>query len=160
MTKQVPEDWTMLMRFAKLLPKITHNVNRVVFIFGEPVSQPVHEITPTYLTPNVLQTLRQADYVAQGTLARHGMTKRLSQMPVIIVPIHFNCDSRQTPCQRSIVVRTFITEDFMTGVPAQPNKHIPLRVIQEMVEQIERVNGVSRVLYDLTPKPPGTTEWE
>ncbi|XP_022654852.1 GMP synthase [glutamine-hydrolyzing]-like [Varroa jacobsoni] len=157
---KVPEDWTMLMRFAKLLPKITHNVNRVVFIFGEPVSQPVHEITPTYLTPNVLQTLRQADYVAQGTLARHGMTKRLSQMPVIIVPIHFNCDSRQTPCQRSIVVRTFITEDFMTGVPAQPNKHIPLRVIQEMVEQIERVNGVSRVLYDLTPKPPGTTEWE
>jgi len=48
----------------------------------------------------------------------------------------------------------------MTGVPAQPNKHIPLGVIQDMVSQIERVNGVSRVLYDLTPKPPGTTEWE
>jgi len=35
-----------------------------------------------------------------------------------------------------------------------------LGVIQDMVSQIERVNGVSRVLYDLTPKPPGTTEWE
>jgi len=159
-TNKVPEDWTMLMRFAKLMPKICHNINRIVFIFGEPILQPVTEITPTYLTPNVLQTLRQADWFAQTTLQRHGLTKKLSQMPVIIVPIHFNNDPRQSACQRSIVIRTFITEDFMTGVPAQPNKHIPLKVIQEMVAQIEGVNGVSRVLYDLTPKPPGTTEWE
>jgi GMP synthase (glutamine-hydrolysing) len=29
-----------------------------------------------------------------------------------------------------------------------------------MVADIEQIAGVSRVLYDLTPKPPGTTEWE
>ena len=29
-----------------------------------------------------------------------------------------------------------------------------------MATQIEGINGISRVLYDLTPKPPGTTEWE
>ena len=29
-----------------------------------------------------------------------------------------------------------------------------------MVEEIKAVPGISRVLYDLTPKPPGTTEWE
>jgi GMP synthase (glutamine-hydrolysing) len=29
-----------------------------------------------------------------------------------------------------------------------------------MVSEIESVNGISRVLYDLTAKPPGTTEWE
>lgn len=29
-----------------------------------------------------------------------------------------------------------------------------------MVEKIKTVPGISRVLYDLTPKPPGTTEWE
>lgn len=29
-----------------------------------------------------------------------------------------------------------------------------------MVNEIMKVEGISRVLYDLTPKPPGTTEWE
>ena len=29
-----------------------------------------------------------------------------------------------------------------------------------MVAAIKQVPGLSRVLYDLTPKPPGTTEWE
>lgn len=34
------------------------------------------------------------------------------------------------------------------------------QVIDKMVSEIQAVPGVSRVLYDLTPKPPGTTEWE
>ena len=29
-----------------------------------------------------------------------------------------------------------------------------------MVQKIKSVPGISRVLYDLTSKPPGTTEWE
>jgi GMP synthase PP-ATPase subunit len=34
------------------------------------------------------------------------------------------------------------------------------QVVGKMVSEIESVNGISRVLYDLTAKPPGTTEWE
>lgn len=29
-----------------------------------------------------------------------------------------------------------------------------------MVKEISKLDGISRVLYDLTAKPPGTTEWE
>jgi hypothetical protein len=36
----------------------------------------------------------------------------------------------------------------------------PWQVVQRMVTEILTVPGVSRVLYDLTAKPPGTTEWE
>lgn len=32
--------------------------------------------------------------------------------------------------------------------------------MQEMVEGVLAVPGISRVCYDLTAKPPGTTEWE
>ena len=34
------------------------------------------------------------------------------------------------------------------------------QVLFDMVAKIEKVKGVSRVVYDLTSKPPGTTEWE
>ena len=62
--------------------------------------------------------------------------------------------------QRSVVIRTFITKDFMTGVPAVPGADLNLDVLDKMVKEIESVSGISRVLYDLTSKPPGTTEWE
>jgi GMP synthase (glutamine-hydrolysing) len=34
------------------------------------------------------------------------------------------------------------------------------QVIKKIVGEISLVPGISRVLYDLTSKPPGTTEWE
>ena len=34
------------------------------------------------------------------------------------------------------------------------------QVLSEMVENLRDVQGISRVLFDLTAKPPGTTEWE
>lgn len=54
----------------------------------------------------------------------------IAQMPVVLVPIHFDIDpvSRDPFCQRSVVIRPFITSDFMTGIPAQPAKDIPLEV--------------------------------
>jgi len=83
-------------------------------------------------------------------------------MPIVLIPVHFDRDpiDHIPSCQRSVVIRTFITNDFMTGVPATPGKHIPLEVLNEMVESLQEVQGISRVLYDLTAKPPGTTEWE
>lgn len=34
------------------------------------------------------------------------------------------------------------------------------QVLQKMVDEISNLSGISRVLLDLTSKPPGTTEWE
>ncbi len=49
----------------------------------------------------------------------------------------------------------------MTGVPAIPGRDIPEEVVLGIVDQILReVPGVARVCYDLTSKPPATTEWE
>eukprot|EP00795_Rhopilema_esculentum_P006677 gene6677-12234_t len=86
----------------------------------------------------------------------------VSQMPIILVPLHFDRDPimRLPSCQRSIVIRTFITNDFMTGIAATPGKQIPEELLMKIVDRVKSVPGISRVMYDLTSKPPGTTEWE
>lgn len=158
-------DWIQVAKMAKLIPKICHNVNRVCYVFGEAIKYPVQDVTPTYLSPQVLSTLREADARAHDVLRKSNCYHLVAQMPVILIPIHFDRDyvlgcNREPSVQRSVVIRTFITEDFMTGVPAIPDRHIPFSVFQDMAHQVGSVFGISRVLYDLTPKPPGTTEWE
>lgn len=114
----------------RILPAMLIKLFRVVYIFGGSVRFPVEDITPTYLTNGVLSTLRQADFLATEVLHSTNTTSNLSQMPVIIIPVHFDRDPvKNSPsCQRSIVIRTFITNDFMTGIAATPNKNFPAQV--------------------------------
>ncbi|XP_078052850.1 GMP synthase burgundy [Augochlora pura] len=155
-------EWQDLTFLAKLIPRVCHNVNRVCYIFGSQLHHPVTDITPTHLTSNVIATLREADYVANHVLYDHRCTGSVSQMPVVLIPIHFDRDavSRIPSCQRSVVLRPFCTNDFMTGTPAIPGKDLSMNVVKKMVIEISMIPGISRVLYDLTSKPPGTTEWE
>ena len=61
---------------------------------------------------------------------------------------------------RSVGVRAFLTRDFMTGTPALPGRDLPLEAVREIVESVTAVDGIARVAFDITPKPPATTEWE
>lgn len=128
-----PSNWEDMMRLAKIIPRICHNVNRVCYVFGKAIQYPVIDVTETCLTQNVLATLREADHRAHKVLLDHNCYKSVAQMPVILIPIHFDRDviigsQNNKSYQRSVVIRTFITEDFMTGIPAVPNKHIPFEV--------------------------------
>jgi len=155
-------EWDDLAYFARLIPRVCHNINRICYIFGGPVEHPVMEVTPTYLTPLVLATVRQADHLAHQVLSNAGKTNCVSQMPVVLLPIHFDRSQleRVPSCCRSVVIRPFKTMDFMTGVPAIPGKDLSVELVSKMVSEIGTVPGISRVLYDLTSKPPGTTCWE
>ena len=69
--------------FAKLL-------NLILFLGGV-VEHPVTDVTPTMLTPNVISTLRQADHLANQVLNANQESKNnLSQMPLVLIPIHFD----------------------------------------------------------------------
>jgi len=123
---------------------------------GESIQAPVRNITPTTLQPDVIEQLRQADHIVTEELMKAGEYERVSQVPVILVPLPFGKTGG-----RSIVIRTIITNDFMTGVPAIPGKDLAESTLQRMDERIlAEVEGISRVMFDLTGKPPGTTEWE
>ena len=129
--EKITQKFDYLARIAKLIPRVCHNINRVCYIFGREVKEPVYSVTHTTLTPMVIEQLREADHIATSELMRQGYGRLVSQMPIILIPIHFDREegvTRLPSAQRSVVIRTFITEDFMTGVPAIPNKHIPYKV--------------------------------
>ena len=151
--------WDELFRIAQEIPKQVHQVNRVVYLFDGfdgTVEGPITDITPTYPTEDAVAQLQQADNIVNEILIKYDLIQSLSQVPVISFPVNFGI-----PGNRSIGIRTFITNDFMTGVPAMPGKHIPGKALIEMVYGIlDNVEGISKVAYDLTSKPPGTVEWE
>ena len=64
------------------------------------------------------------------TVFASGVVAKLSQMPIVLIPIHFDRDpiNHIPSCQRSVVIRTFITNDFMTGIAATPGKQISFEV--------------------------------
>ncbi|KAG5674427.1 hypothetical protein PVAND_004399 [Polypedilum vanderplanki] len=164
LSSQTPPNWQDMIFLAKLIPRILHNVNRVCFIFGNPVMYQITDVTHTFLSKYTVGQVRQADYIVNTILNEFNLMKGISQMPVVLVPLHFDRDpvDRKPSAQRSIVLRPFITNDFMTGVPVIPgSEQLPIQAIERIVTEIlANVPGISRVMYDLTSKPPGTTEWE
>ena len=56
----------------------------------------------------------------------------------------------------SVIVRAVSTRDFMTAAVAQ----VPWKILKDIAESILKTGGSSRVYYDITPKPPGTVEFE
>lgn len=57
-------NWDDMLFLAKLIPRILHNVNRVCYVFGDPIQYQITDITHTTLNNYVIKQLRQADAVA------------------------------------------------------------------------------------------------
>ena len=55
-----------------------------------------------------------------------------------------------------MALRAVVTEDFMTADVALP----PRSLLDELVYGLSGVEDVSEIVYDVTPKPPATIEYE
>mmetsp|Transcript_2346 Transcript_2346/g.3371 ORF Transcript_2346/g.3371 Transcript_2346/m.3371 type:complete len:642 (-) Transcript_2346:363-2288(-) len=156
-TDKKQPDWAKLFEMAREIPKKVHDVNRVVFVFGEAIKEShLNSITKTLLSRETCDQLRAADDIVTQQLRKNNLVKKVAQLPVILFPCDFGIKGG-----RGVAIRTFITNDFMTGVPAVPGKDLPEEVLSTMnTEILKNVKGISRVCYDLTSKPPATTEWE
>merc|ERR1712087_1024917 len=82
-----PPNWPLLLEFARLIPKVCHNVNRVCYAFGGPASGPYTSITPTFPGREALDQLRAADAVVNKALIKYDLTTKLSQVPVVSFPV-------------------------------------------------------------------------
>ena len=110
------------------------------------------------ITRDRLEALRESDAILREEFAKNGLAGKVWQYFTIVPDFKstgVKNDQRtfDWPC----IIRAVNTRDAMTAtvedVPFPLLHHITQRIVTE-------VPGVNRVLYDLTPKPTGTIEWE
>ncbi|MDH4320415.1 MAG: GMP synthase (glutamine-hydrolyzing), partial [Desulfobulbaceae bacterium] len=103
-------------------------------------------------------TLRLADDIFIEELRKHDLYDKTSQAFVVFLPVKsvgVIGDNRQYA--HVVALRAVETVDFMTARWA----HLPYEFLDHVCRRIaNEVRGVSRVVYDITGKPPGTIEWE
>ena len=113
---------------------------------------------PGAITRDRLEAVRESDAILREEFAKNGLEGKVWQY-FTIVPDYKSTGVKDN--KRSwdwpVIIRAVNTRDAMTAtieeIPYALLHHITQRIITE-------VPGVNRVLYDLTPKPTGTIEWE
>ncbi len=103
-------------------------------------------------------TLRLADHIFIEELVNYGLYEKTSQAFTVFLPVKsvgVVGDNRQY--EHVVALRAVETVDFMTARWA----HLPYDFLDHVTRRIcNEVRGISRVVYDITGKPPGTIEWE
>lgn len=106
-----------------------------------------------------LEKLRHADAIFTGMLARQGMLRsETAQAFAVLLPIQSVGVAGDNRLYADVIaLRAVSTDDFMTAdwtrLPGELLAAVSARIVNE-------VAGVSRVVYDITSKPPATIEWE
>jgi GMP synthase (glutamine-hydrolysing) len=110
------------------------------------------------VTKERLATLREADAIVVAEIKAAGLYRSTSQVFAVLLPVQsvgVMGDARTY--ENALAVRAVDTDDFMTAyfsrLPYDVLARISTRVINE-------VQGVNRVVYDISTKPPATIEWE
>jgi GMP synthase (glutamine-hydrolysing) len=102
--------------------------------------------------------LRRADHIFIEELRRHDLYERTSQAFAVFLPVRsvgVMGDARRY--EYVIALRAVETIDFMTAHWA----HLPYEFLDLVSRRIvNEVPGISRVVYDISGKPPATIEWE
>lgn len=101
---------------------------------------------------------READDIFIQTLKKYNWYNRVAQAFVVFLPVKSVGVVGDNRAYSYVVsIRAVETSDFMTAVSAQ----LPHCLLSEVSTRIvNEVKGVSRVVYDITSKPPATIEWE
>lgn len=111
------------------------------------------------ITKERLDILRRADFIVRDVIAKHGLYNDIWQsfaiLPAAIRSVGVMGDERTY--DYTVGIRAVTSSDGMTADYVR----FPWEILDEMSRRIvNEVEGVNRVVYDITSKPPSTIEWE
>ena len=110
------------------------------------------------LTPERIHILQEADAVFVNNLREAGLYDQIWQAAVVLLPVRSTgiTDGHRT-FDNVVALRAVNSVDAVTADVVKIPFEFLVKTAQDIVAQVE---GVNRVVYDITPKPPATIEWE
>ena len=110
------------------------------------------------ITRERLECVRESDAILREEFAKNGLQGKVWQYFTAIPDIKsVGVKDGKRYEGYPVIIRAINTKDAMTATV----ENVPFELLQHITDRItHEVEGVNRVLYDLTPKPIGTIEWE
>jgi GMP synthase (glutamine-hydrolysing) len=110
------------------------------------------------VTREIVSVLQAADLIVREELHRAGLDREIWQAFAVLPDIRsVGVMGDERTYARPVIIRAVTSEDAMTADWAR----LPYDLLESMSSRIiNEVDGVNRVAYDITSKPPGTIEWE
>ena len=110
------------------------------------------------ITRDRLHALREADAILREEFDNCGLNEKVWQYFIVVPDIKSVGVKNESRYEGwPAIIRAVNTTDAMSATIEE----IPYAVLHKITERItHEVEGINRVLYDLTPKPVGTIEWE
>ena len=110
------------------------------------------------ITLEKLEILRNADWILMDEIKNNDLYGHLWQSFAVLLDVHsVGVMGDHRTYEYTIAIRAVKSEDAMTADWAR----IPYDVLDKISSRItNEVQGVNRVVYDITSKPPSTIEWE
>lgn len=110
------------------------------------------------ITRDRLEAVRESDAILREEFAKNGLEGKVWQYFTVVPDFKsVGVKEGKRTFEYPVILRAVNTKDAMTATV----EDVPFVLLQHITDRITKeVKGVNRVLYDLTPKPCGTIEWE
>ena len=114
-------------------------------------------VVGTPVSEENIELVREADKTVASILKKHKVLQNISQLIVALLGVNsVGVKGDERVYGHSLAVRAVQTIDFMTA----KGYYFPPEVVDEITSALTKHRGIVRVFFDMTPKPPATTEFE
>lgn len=144
-------NWNNVTTFAKQITDKITTINRVGYILNKKDINQEIKCFDMKINDECVELLRELDKIITTNLEK----SKVNQTFGVLIPIGITK-------KYSVAIRTFVTNDFMTGKPGEIGTEVEKAMIEKTVREIEDKfsDKIEFVIYDVTSKPPATCEWQ